>query len=204
MARSGRHGLVGGSPARQSELPEKRRQGACVRREGSRCEKTEAAIKKPIAAPAWTLSGTRLPLRNLCVLPAVRAAVGGFLRRRGALCAGRCTLGRLFRLTDAARPRTWRYVITHCMRDKVHVTNSWQSSRTCPMCIIVALCMGWNFDAVSMRDKTQDGRHMHRRNILACHTALLNHIRVLRVAAVSRVLEESTYSGMPSTQKPEL
>ena len=127
-ARSGRHGLVGGSPACQSVLPEKRRQGACVRSEGSRCEKTEAAIKKPIAAPALTLSGTRPPLRNLCVLPAVRAAVGGFLRRRGALCAGRCTLGRLFGLTDAARPRTWRHVITHCMRDKVHVTNSWQSS----------------------------------------------------------------------------
>ena len=89
----------------QSLLPEKRWQGACVRREGSRCEKTEAAIKKPIAAPALTLSGTRPPLRNLCVLPAVRAAVGGFLRRRGALCAGRCTLGRLFGLRGAARPR---------------------------------------------------------------------------------------------------
>ena len=161
VARSGRHGLVGGSPARQSELPEKRRQGACVRREGSRCEKTEAAIKKPIAAPALTLSGTRLPLRNLCVLPAVRAAVGGFLRRRGALCAGRCTLGRLFGLTDAARPRTWRYVIAHCMRDKVHVTNSWQSSRTCPMCIIVALCMGWICDAVRQISRKIGREHLH-------------------------------------------
>ena len=26
--------------------------------------------------------------------------------RRGALCAGSCTLGRLFALTDAARPHT--------------------------------------------------------------------------------------------------
>ena len=132
-ARSGRHGLVGGSPARQSVLPEKRRQGACVRREGSRCEKTEAAIKKPIAAPAWTLSGTRPPLRNLCVLPAVRAAVGGFLRRRGALCAGRCTLGRLFGLAGAARPPPWRDAFAHCMGDKVHVMNSWQSSRKRPV-----------------------------------------------------------------------
>ena len=86
-------------------------QGACVRREGSRCEQTEAAIKKPIAAPALTVSGTRPPLRNLCVLPAVHAAVGDFLRRRGALCTGRCTLGRLFGLRDAARPRTCRYAV---------------------------------------------------------------------------------------------
>ena len=87
------------------------------------------------------------------------------------------------------------------MTDKVHVTNSWQSSRACPMLMLLVLYMGWNFDAVIMRDKTQDGRHMHRRNILACHTVLLNHIRVLRVVALSRVLEKSTYSGMPSTQK---
>ena len=172
-----------------------------MRREGSRCEETAAAIKKPIAAPAWKLCRTRPPLRYLCVFPGVRAAGRGFRRRRGALRAGRCTLGRVFGLTDAAQPRTWRYVIAHGMADKVHVTNSWQSSRACPVLMLLVLCMGWNFDAVSMRDKTQDGRHMHRRNILACHTALLNHIRVLRVAAVSRVLEESTYSGMPSTQK---
>ena len=160
-ARSGRHGLVGGSPACQSVLPEKRRQGACVRSEGSRCEKTEAAIKNPIAAPALTLSGTRPPLRNLCVLPAVRAAVGGFLRRRGALCAGRCTLGRLFGLTDAARPRTWRHVITHCMRDKVHVTNSWQSSRRCPVLMLLFLCMGWNFDAVRHISREIGREHLH-------------------------------------------
>ena len=120
-------------------------QGARPRWAGVQCEKTEAAIQKPIAAPALTLSGTRLPLRNLCVLPAVRAAVGGFLRRRGALCAGRCTLGRLFGLTDAARPRTWRYVIAHCMRDKVHVTNSWQSSRTCPVLMLLVLVHGMEF-----------------------------------------------------------
>ena len=120
------------------------REGACVRRcrrEGSRCEKTEAAIKEPIAAPAWQHYGTRPPLRHLCVLLAVRAAGIGFRRRRGALCAGRCTLGRVFSLTEAARPRTWRCSIAHRMRDKVHVTNSWQFSRTCPMCIILALCI---------------------------------------------------------------
>ena len=58
-----------------------------------------------------------------------------------------------------------------------------------------------HLQVVSMRDKTQDGRHMHRRNILACHTALLNHIRVLRMVALSRVVEKSTYSGMPHTHK---
>ena len=112
---------------------------ACVRWEERRCEKTEAAIKQGIAAPDWPRYGTRPPLRYLCVLPAVRAAGGGFRRRRGAPCAGSCTLGRLFRLEDAARPRTWRYTIAHRMRDKVHVTNSWQFSRTCRMSIILAL-----------------------------------------------------------------
>ena len=74
-------------------------------------ERTEAAIKTPIAAPAWPRYGTRPQLRHLCVLRTVRAAGGGFRRRRGALRAGRCTLGRLFGLTDAARPRTWRYAL---------------------------------------------------------------------------------------------
>ena len=84
---------------------------ACVRWEERRCEKTEAAIKQGIAAPDWPRYGTRPPLRYLCVLPAVRAAGGGFRRRRGALCACRCTLGRLFGLTYAARPRAWRYAL---------------------------------------------------------------------------------------------
>ena len=92
-----------------------------MRREGSRCEKTEEAIKKPIAASAWTLYRTRPPLRYPCVLPTVRAAGRGFRRRRGALRAGGCTLGRVFGLADAAQPRTWRYVIAHGMTDKVHV-----------------------------------------------------------------------------------
>ena len=131
-----------------------------MRREGRRSEKTEAAIKQPMAAPAWQRYGTRPPLRTLCVLPAVRAAGGGFRRRRGALCAGRCTLGRLFGHRDAARPRTCRYVIAHGMTDKVHVTNSWQSSRACPVLMLLVLCVGWNFDAVSMREKTQDGRNI--------------------------------------------
>jgi hypothetical protein len=131
-----------------------------VRREGRRCDKTEAVIKQPIAALAWQRYGTRPPLRTLCVLPAVRAAGGGFRRRRGAPCAGRCTLGRDFGLRDAARPRTCRYVIVHGTTDKVHVTNSWQSSRACPMLMLLVLCGGWNFDAVSMREKTQDGRNI--------------------------------------------
>ena len=60
---------------------------------------------------------------------------------RGALCAGRCTLGRLCGLREAAQPRTWRFVIAHCMRDKVLVTNSWQSSRTCPVLMLLVLRM---------------------------------------------------------------
>ena len=43
-------------------------------------------------------------------------------------CAGRCTLGRLFGIRVAARPCAWRYAIAHCMTDKFHVTNCWQSS----------------------------------------------------------------------------
>ena len=34
--------------------------------------------------------------------------------------AGRCILGRLFGLRGAARPRTWRYAITHGMKNKVY------------------------------------------------------------------------------------
>jgi hypothetical protein len=54
-------------------------------------------------------------------------------------------------------PRAWggelvvrvsnRNVIAHCMRDKVHVTNSWQSSRICPVLMLLVLCMRWNSDA---------------------------------------------------------
>ena len=61
------------------------REGACVRRcrrEGGRCEKTEAAIKELIAATAWLRYGTRPPLRDLCVLHALLAA--GCRFRRGA------------------------------------------------------------------------------------------------------------------------
>ena len=100
-----------------------------------------ADTEQPIAAPAWPSSGTRPPLSYLCVLRTVHAAGSGFRRRHRALCAGRCTLGRLFGLRDAARPRTWRYAVAHCIRDKVHIANSWQLSRTCPVCIIVTLCI---------------------------------------------------------------
>ena len=156
-------------------LPEKQWQGACVAREWSRCEKTEAAINKPIAAPASTLSGTRPPLRNLCVLPAVRAAGGGFRRRRGAPCAGRCTLGRLFGLRGAARPRARRYAIAHGIRDKVHATNSWQSSRTCAVPMLQVLRMGLNCDAVR-----QISRYFGRETQPLIHRSRLVHrIQVL-------------------------
>ena len=114
------------------------------RRPGRPCphpRRPRAATEQPIAAPAWPSCGTRPPLRNLCVLRTVRAAGSGFRGRHRALCAGRGISGRLFGLRGAARPRTWRYVIVHGIRDKVHITNSWQSSRTCPMCSIVAQCI---------------------------------------------------------------
>ena len=60
---------------------------ACVRREGSRCEKTEEDTEQPIAAPACPSYGTRLSLRDLCVLRAVRAVGSGF--RRGAVHSAR-------------------------------------------------------------------------------------------------------------------
>ena len=133
----------------------------CVRRVGSRCEKSEADPEQPIAAPAWPLYGTRPPLTNLCVLRTVHAAGSGFRRRHRALCAGRCILGRLFGLRDAARPRTWRYAIVHGIRDKVHITNSWQLSRTCPMCIIVTLCIWSNPDAVRQISRKITREHLN-------------------------------------------
>ena len=108
---------------------DKRARMPCVQREGVPCEKTEADTEQPIAAPAWPSYGTHPPLRNLRHLRTVRAAGSGFRGRHRALCAGRGILGRLFGLREEARPRTWRYVIAHCIRDKVHITNSWQSSR---------------------------------------------------------------------------
>ena len=100
-----------------------------MQREGVQCETTEANTERPIAAPAWQFYGTRPSLRDLCVLRTVRAAGRGFRAGTGH-SAGRCTLGRLFGLRDAARPRNRRYAIAHCMRDKVRVINSWQSSCT--------------------------------------------------------------------------
>ena len=99
------------------------REVACVRRcrrEGGRCEKTEAAIEAPIAAPAWPRYGTRLPLRHLCAFCSLCAPLGSDFAAGVGHSADRCTLGRVFSLTDAARPRTWRYTIAHRMRDKVH------------------------------------------------------------------------------------
>ena len=63
-----------------------------MRAEGGRpctvqCEKTVADTEQPIAAPAWPLYGTRLSLKDLCVLRAVRAVGSGF--RRGAVHSAR-------------------------------------------------------------------------------------------------------------------
>ena len=68
-------------------------------------------------------------------------------------------------------PRAWggelvvrvsnRNVIAHCMRDKVHVTNSWQSSRICPVLMLLFLCMGWNFDAVRHISREIGREHLH-------------------------------------------
>ena len=124
----------------QTAIPEfgvgnvdKRGRRPCVQREGVPCEKTVADTEQPIAPPAWPSYGTHLPLRNLCILRTVCVVVSRFRGRHRALCAGRGILGRLFGLREAARPRTWQYVITHgisvTIRDKVHITNSWQSSR---------------------------------------------------------------------------
>ena len=82
-------------------------EGACPQKEGVQCEKTEVAIEQPIAASAWKLYGARPSLENLRILRAVRAAGGGSRCRRGTLCAGRCTLGRLFGIRVAARPCAW-------------------------------------------------------------------------------------------------
>ena len=124
-----------------AETVRKRARQADRRREGAWCGQTEADTEQPIAPPAWPSYGTHLPLRNLCVLRTVCAVVSRFRGRHRAHCAGRGILGRLFGLKDDARPRTWRYAIAHSIRDKVHITNSWQSSRTCPMCIIVTKCI---------------------------------------------------------------
>ena len=68
-------------------------------------------------------------------------------------------------------PRAWggelvvrvstRNFIAHCMRDKVHVTNSWQSSRICPVLMLLFLCMGWNFDAVRHISRKIGREHLH-------------------------------------------
>ena len=88
----------------ENDAVDKTARRPCMQREGVQCEKTVADTEQPIAAPAWPLYGTRPPLRDLCVLRTVRAAGRGFRAGTGH-SAGRCTLGRLFGLRDAARPR---------------------------------------------------------------------------------------------------
>ena len=132
-----------------------------MQREDVRCEQTEADTEQPIAAPAWPSYGTRPPLTNLCVLRTVHAAGSGFRRRHRALCAGRCILGRLFELRGASRPPTSRFSLAHRVRCKVHVVNSWQSSRTCPQLMLLVLCMGWNCDAVRQISRYFGRETMH-------------------------------------------
>ena len=115
------------------------REGACVRREGIRCEKTEAPIEKPIAAPCSTpLSAPVSPVHPEAPLAFVRKSPceSGLARARST---GRCTLGRLFGLRVAARPpflhcslaratlvdarRTSRYAAASCRRVDVELAN---------------------------------------------------------------------------------
>ena len=91
-------------PKLEHDAVDKTARRQCVQREGVQCETTEADTEQPIAAPACLSYGTRPSLRDLCVLRTVRAAGRGFRAGTGH-SAGRCTLGRLFGLRDAARPR---------------------------------------------------------------------------------------------------
>ena len=86
-----------------------------MRREGSRCEKTEAPIEKPIAAPCST------PLSAPVSLVHPEAPLA-FMRKSPcesglalARSAGRCTLGRLFGLRVAARPPMGAECLYCCM-----------------------------------------------------------------------------------------
>ena len=114
-----------------------------MRREERRRDKTEDAIKQPIAAPAWPRYATRPPLRYLCVLPAVRAAGGGFRCRATA------------HLPICHRPWYDRQGSRHKF-----LAVQPRMSHAVYMLMLLVLCGGWNFDAVSMREKTQDGRNI--------------------------------------------
>ena len=110
-----------------------------MRREGSRCEKTEAPIEKPIAAPCSTpLSAPVSPVHPEAPLAFVRKSPceSGLARARST---GRCTLGRLFGPRVAARPpflhcslaratlvdarRTSRFAAASCRRVDVELAN---------------------------------------------------------------------------------
>ena len=110
-----------------------------MRREGSRCEKTEAAIEKPIAAPCSTpLSAPVSPVHPEAPLAFVRKSPCESSLAR-ARSTGRCTLGRLFGLRVAARPpflhcslaratlvdarRTSRFAAASCRRVDVELAN---------------------------------------------------------------------------------
>ena len=58
------------------------------------------------------------------------------------------------------RPRL-EICIAQCMRYKVHVTNSWQLSRTCPVLMLLVLCMGWRCDAVRQISREFGRETMH-------------------------------------------
>ena len=94
--------------------------------------RSSASLACLLGVPDRPRYETRPPLRNRCALPAVRAAGSRFRSGIGTVSTGRCTLGRLFGRAGTARPSPWRSALARCMGDRVHVMNSWQSSRKRP------------------------------------------------------------------------
>ena len=103
--------------------------------------RSSASLACLLGVPDRPRYETRPPLRNRCALPAVRAAGSRFRSGIGTVSAGRCTLGRLFGRAGTARPSPWRSALARCMGDRVHVMNSWQSSRKRPVFMHLAKCI---------------------------------------------------------------
>ena len=103
--------------------------------------RSSASLACLLGVPVRPRYETRPPLRNRCALPAVRAAGSRFRSGIGTVSTGRCTLGRLFGRAGTARPSPWRSALARCMGDRVHVMNSWQSSRKHPVFMLLAKCI---------------------------------------------------------------
>ena len=84
----------------------------------------------PVSAMLWPCEPPRMPEMGKSRPFSDESACCAGARPCVHLRSFRCSV--LFGLRGAARPRARRYAIAHGIRDKVHVTNSWQSSRTCP------------------------------------------------------------------------